>query len=202
MNIVLGNEIFSDGTNYGGQTIVGLQAGIATNATSVVGGLDPATFSFWRNNYITSCGSFAANGVNGTTQDLWLTLFNNCTDGMIERPSNILCSQDVFEYYTRTNTQLVRYIRESGNQSSGDLTLQGLDYHGIPVVWDRQCPSGTAYFINKNHAHFMVDPRFKFEWTDPLSYPNQMMYTRLVGLRLCMVYKSRMFQGVSTGWSA
>lgn len=202
MNLQLGNEIFSDGTNYGGQTIVGLQAGIATDNTTVVGGLDPAVWPFWRNNFVKNCGSFAANGVNGTTQDVVLSLFNNCTDGSVERPTDIISDQSTWEFYNRTNVQQVRYVRADGDQSSGDLSIKGLEYQGIRWVWDRQCPAGTIYFLNRDKLGFMVDPRFKFEWTAPMSYPNQLMFTRIVGLRLVMIYKSRMFLGVSTGWTA
>lgn len=129
---------------------------------------------------------------------------NNCTDGMIDRPTDIISSQDVFEYYNRTNTQLVRYIREGGDQSSADLSIrpQGLEYQGIRWVWSRQCPAGTLYMLNRKYVHFMVDPRFKFEWTDPLTYPNQMMFTRLVGLRLFLCYKARMYHAVMNGWTA
>lgn len=204
MNLILANEIWSDGTNYGGLTIEGLAKGIPTNNTTSLGGLNPATQTFWRNNFQTSCGSFAANGVNGTVQDLVLTMFNNCTDGMIDRPTDIISSQDVFEYYNRTNTQLVRYIREGGDQSSADLTIrpQGLEYQGIRWVWSRQCPAGTLYMLNRNYVYFQFDPRFKFEWTNPLTYPNQFMFTRLVGLRLFLNYTARMYHAVMNGWTA
>ena len=204
-NLVLGNEIFSNGTNYGGNTIVGLGAGIATDNTTVVGGLDPATFPFWRNSYRTSCGSFAAYGVNGATADYVIQMFNNVTDGMFDKPSCIISDQATWEYYSKTNTNLTRYIRESGAGSKADLSFSdfmGLQYQNVPWYWDRQCPSGTLYFLNKNYCHFMVDPRYQFQWTDPLTYPNQLAYTRIVGTRMALVYKSRMFLGVMTGWTA
>ncbi len=202
MNMILGNEIFSDGTNYGGQTIVGLQTGIATNATTSVGGLDPASFPFWRNSYRTSCGSFIANGVKGSANDYVLNMFNSCTDGMYDRPTALLSDQATWEYYNNANTQEVRYIRGGGAGGTADMSFQALEYQGMKWYWDRQCPAGTIYFLNSNYVHFMTDPRFTFEWTSPLSYPNQLAYTRIVGLRLALVYKSRMFLGVTTGWSA
>lgn len=200
MNLLLGNEIYSDGTNYGGQTITGLAAGIAQNTTAV-GGLDPNSYEWWKTN-ITNAGAWSTDGINGSTQDLFLTTYNNCTDGAAEHPTDILCSQDLYERYVRTSTQLVRYVREGDGQSSSDLTIKGLDYHGIPMQWDRQFTTPTsnigAYFLNRSYVHFLVDPRFKFEWTAPLSYPNQWMFNRIVGLRLALVYKVRMFNGLIT----
>lgn len=75
-NLIINQEIYSNGTNYGGNTIDGLGKAIPTNATTVLGGLDPATFTFWRNNYRTSAGSFASNGVNGATTDYVITMFS------------------------------------------------------------------------------------------------------------------------------
>jgi hypothetical protein len=95
-DLIIGNEIFSDGTNFGGKSFTGLAAAISTTPTSgTVGGLDPATWPFWQNNAATSFGSFAANGPNGTT-DAWITTWNNCTDGDI-KPSFTISAQNVWE---------------------------------------------------------------------------------------------------------
>lgn len=95
-DLTIGNEIFSDGTNFGGKSFIGLAAAISTTPTvGVVGGLDPATWPFWQNNAATGFGSFAANGPNGTT-DSWITNWNNCTDGDI-MPDFTISAQAVWE---------------------------------------------------------------------------------------------------------
>jgi hypothetical protein len=74
---LVGSEIYSDGTSFGGNTFIGLAAGISTTptvdpASGAVGGVSAVTYSWWRNNATISAGSFAANGVKGSSQDLCL----------------------------------------------------------------------------------------------------------------------------------
>jgi hypothetical protein len=87
------------------------------------------TYSWWRNNATTSAGSFAANGVKGSSQDLVLSLYNVCTDGAMDRPSAILSAQNVFEYYNQTLLSTVRYVDPL---KKGDLSFGGLYYQDMP----------------------------------------------------------------------
>jgi hypothetical protein len=73
---------------------------------------------------------------------------------------------------------------------------------GRPWYWDRQCPTGRAYFIRTSDTHMVVDPRFLFEWTGPLTYPDQLAFTRLCGVRFFMRTNRRMFQAVVDGITA
>jgi hypothetical protein len=144
-----GSEIYSDGTSFGGNTFQGLAAGISTTPTAdpasgAVGGVS-ATYPWWRNNATTSAGSFAAHGVKGSTDDLVIAMFNNCTDGMMDRPTAILSAQDVFQFYNQTLLSTVRYVDPL---KKGDLSFGGLYYQDMPWYWDRQCPSGRMYFVN------------------------------------------------------
>ena len=206
METVLGNEYFSDGTNYQGNTIIGLAAGVSTTptvdpASGPVGGIPAATFSWWQNGAVTSAGSFAANGVKGTSTDVVLNTFNNCTDGMLRRPDHIVSAQDVWQFYNQTLLGTVRYL-DPLTTKKGDLSWMSLQYQGIPWVWDRQCPAGRMYFLQRDSVHTKVDPRMKFRWSKPLTYPNQWAYTRLVGLRLVQCYFSRQFTAVIDGFTA
>jgi len=100
---LIGSEIYSDGTSFGGNTIIGLAAAVSTTpavdpASGPVGGITAADHVWWQNNAITNCGSWAANGTNGSVQDLVITGYNNSTDGEFDRPSAALCAQNVFEF--------------------------------------------------------------------------------------------------------
>jgi len=130
MNLIIGNEIFGDGTNYGGKTIIGLAAAISTtptvNATAGnVGSIDATVFKWWQNNAVTSFGSFAAHGVNGTSDDLVLRTWNNCTDGP-RTPTTILSDQATFEYYNKTLLAPVRFVDQVGG--TADLSFKKLAY--------------------------------------------------------------------------
>ena len=69
-------------------------------------------------------------------------------------------------------------------------------------IGDRQCPAGRAYLLRTDDTHFMVDPRFLFKWTGDLTYPDQMAFTRLCGLRFFLKTQRRMFEAVYDGVTA
>jgi len=201
---VVGSEIYSDGTSFGGNTFQGLAAGISTTplvdpASGPVEGVPVATNPWWQNNATTGAGSFAAHGVRGTTDDLVFNMFLNCTDGSYDRPTAILSSQDVFEFY---NAALLQIARQIDPYKVGDLSFSALEYQGMPWFQDRQCPSGRMYFINTRHVHFYVDPAMMFTWSDKRTWPDQLLDIRLVTLKLTLVFKSRMFLGVIDGFTA
>ena len=104
--------------------------------------------------------------------------------------------------YQKTCNVPVRFVRPGGQGSSADPTWEALEYMGRPWYWDRQCPTGRAYFLRNDDTYFMVDPRFVFKWTGDLTYPDQMAFTRLCGLRFFLKTDRRMFQAVVDGITA
>lgn len=201
-DLVIGNEIFSDGSNFGGKSFQGLAAAfnIAPLTQGTFAGLDPNTWGFWQNNYAAGFGSFAANGPNGTT-DAWITVWNNCTDGT-KSPAYIMSAQNVFEWYHKTCNQPIRFVRAGGQGDKGDVTWATLEYMGKPWYWDRQCPAGRAYFVPKEDFHMVVDPRMLWDWTPNMSAPDQLTFTRICTIRMFARTKRRMFGAVIDGITA
>ena len=105
------------------------------------------------------------------------------------------------DYHKTTNTP-VRFVRPGNAGDVADLTWESLEYMGRPWYWDRQCPAGRAYFLRLDDTHFVVDPRYLFEWTAPLTYPDQLAFTRICGLRFFLRTQRRMFQCVIDGITA
>ena len=203
MRNLIGSEIYSDGTNFGGNTIIGLAAGVSTTPTAnpssgAVGGLD-ATLTFWRNNATTSCGSFAANGVNGTANDYVLQSWHNCSDGS-QTPDFSISDQATFEYYNKTLTNVA--IFNDPNHGMGDMTFGTLRYMGKPWYWDRQCPSGRLYQLARQYHKVWCDSQMFFKWSEDRTWPNQLVHVRLLTLRLALVHSARMFSAVLDGWTA
>jgi len=131
---LVGSECYSDGTSFGGNTFTGLAAAISTTptvdpASGAVGGQTAVTNSWWRNNSLTTAGSFAAHGVKGSTDDLCEQTYNNCTDGSMEHPTAILSDQGCFEGYNQTLLSTVRYVDPL---ATGDLSFSALKYKNIP----------------------------------------------------------------------
>ena len=104
--------------------------------------------------------------------------------------------------YHKTCNTPVRFVRPGGMGDYADITWESLEYMGRPWYWDRQIPAGRAYFIRKDDSHMVVDPRFLFEWTGPLTYPDQLAFTRLCGVRFFFRHERRMFEAVIDGITA
>lgn len=217
MTTDLGTALYGDGSGFGPGNLVpvGLGGILSTTPTvdlspKPVGGLSSSNV-WWRNNAVTSAGSFAANGVKGTSQDLVWSTMNLCTDGAVKRPRVILSASDVAGYYNQTNLGIARYVNV--NSGKGDLSFQGeannsgqfirgLYYEGIPWIWDRQCPAGRFYMLDPEDMFVMTDPSMFFEWTEPLQWPNQLAFGKIVSLRISVVAVARMFGAVLDGWTA
>ena len=163
---------------------------VSANGSSyhTIGSGDPGIFN------VLDYGAVA----DGVTDNL--TAFNNATDGMTDSPNVILSDQATLEYYNRTLLSTTRYL--DAQSKTGDLSFRALEYQGIKWYWDRQCPSGRLYGLNTNYIHFVTDPAMLFDWSEPLTYPNQMAFTRLCGTRILLRCTSRMFHFVTDCWTA
>lgn len=199
----LGALIYGDGTSFNNLAYQGLAAGISTTPTAdpasgPVGGVPVASNPWWQNQATVSCGSFATNGVRGTAQDLVFNMFLNCSDGA-DRPNFMLSGQDVFEFY---NAALLQIARQIDPYKVGDLSFSALEYQGMGWIQDRQCPAGRIYTGNTRYVHFFYDPAVFFKWSEKRTWPDQLLDIRILSLRLAMVWRSRMFLGVTDGWVA
>ncbi len=123
------------------------------------------------------------------------------SSGVLSIPQDDSTSSNRSDYH-KTNNVPVRFVRPGGQGGSADITWESLEYMGRPWYWDRQCPAGRAYFIRVDDTHMVVDPRYLFEWTGPLTYPDQLAFSRICGLRFFMRTNRRMFQCVIDGITA
>jgi hypothetical protein len=156
---LVNSEIYSDGTSFGGNTFQGLAAGVSTTPTvdpssGAIGGVSVTTYPWFQNNATTSCGSFAANGVKGSSTDKVIAGFDVATDGEMDRPTAILSDQLTFELYNQTLLSTVRYINPT---AKADLTFGGLYYQDMPWYWDRNCPSGRMYILDDGATEDLVN---------------------------------------------
>jgi len=108
-------------------------------------------------------------------------------------------SREITDCYNRSLLQTVRYVDPL---KKGDLSFGGLYYQDMPLYWDRQCPSGRLYFLNSKYTYITTDPMMMFRWTEPRTWPNQVVDVRLLLLRLAQITTSRMFLTVLDGWTA
>jgi hypothetical protein len=135
----------------------GLATLIANDPTTgTVGGIDSATYTYWRNN--TNTG-ITANAVITEMEQTWKDCMRY--GGML--PDFIVCGQAFYEnYVAQATTAIQRHLAVQGKGGAAiDPSVQAVNFHGIPLVWDptfealdtllsTTTQTKTCYFLNSN----------------------------------------------------
>jgi hypothetical protein len=147
----LSSGMYSDGTGSSGKQIGGLQLLVADAPTSgVVGGINRATYSFWRNQkyQATSDGGSAASATN--IQKYMNSLFLATKRGMDET-NFIVMDTNYYQFYWAS----LQSIQRIASSEMADAGFKALQYRGIDVVPDGGigggCPANHAYFLNLDY---------------------------------------------------
>ena len=140
--------IYSDGTGSGSKQITGLQAQVADDPTTgTVGGINRATWSFWRNQYYSNA-TMSSSVIQGYMQNLWIS----CCRGA-DKPDLITADSYMYEYFWDALSALQRITTADGTGQQGWSTLKFLN---ADVIYDGDSghPSYTMYFLNTDYLYF------------------------------------------------
>lgn len=139
----LSSAMFGDGTGNGGLDINGLKNLIPdVPTTGITGGINAATFSFWRSKTATDGGS-AYSTLRASMRDM----YNNCSDGYSgQHPTTLVTDQTVFSGYEGLLIANERFT----DKATGDGGFKGeaLKFKGAKLAYDLSCPAETMYFLN------------------------------------------------------
>lgn len=129
----LNEELLLDGS-LSSKACPGLDHLISTTPTTgVVGGLDAATYNFWRNEANTA---LAANALIDGMEKSW----RECTRRGKMKPNFIVAGTDFCDAYRQQAGQTVnRQITAATLQKGGvalDASTTGLFFKGIEIIWD------------------------------------------------------------------
>lgn len=147
--------MFGDGTGNSGKDPDGLGNIVAVAPTTgVVGGINRATFSWWRNQMATMSGKSMASYL----QTYMLNMYNTCgliVNGERRFPDLIVTTQTVHESW---ESQLVELLRiPISDKKLADMGFGELMYKGAPMIWSPQCPTGYMYFLNTTTLSLVKD---------------------------------------------
>jgi len=147
MQLAINEMLHGDGTGNSSKDITGLGLLIEDGtAWSQVGGIDSNAYSFWRNTWAGTVGSFAANGV-----DTLRNLVNSASRGK-DKIKLLLTTQAIYEAYEKTIPQ----ESVTRNNKLADAGFQNIEFKGIPIVFDEDMPSGEILGINTEYLKFRV----------------------------------------------
>lgn len=143
-----------------------------TPATGVVGGINGAVDTWWRNVAVNVGGAFATLGLPGLRDARGQV---NRGSGM-NRSTFLLTDQDGYDAYEALAQPLQRYHGPLGKQLA-DAGFQTLEWAGAPIAWDAEVPAGYWYMINFDDFKFRVDSRYNFSIGKPSQLDEQFVIT-------------------------
>jgi hypothetical protein len=144
---LLAGGLYSDGTAAAGKQIEGLNKALPlAPATGVYGGIDPATWTFWRNQVQNSADTTT---LLADMNLLWSKLVRGA-----DRPDLIVMDGVVWGAYVAALQANQRFTQAS----TGEFGFPTLKYMDCDVVLDGGiggfCPTGTAFFLNTKYLHY------------------------------------------------
>jgi hypothetical protein len=154
MSNLVAAGLYSDGTGYAGKQITGLKAQVATApVTGVVGGIDRATWVFWRNQVFQCTTTGGAAATNTNIQGYMNTLWAKLVRGQ-DRPDLILVDNAYWGIYMQS-LQAIQRFTSSTDAQLGFVSIKFMD---ADVVLDGGIggfmPTKTMYFLNTKYIFF------------------------------------------------
>jgi hypothetical protein len=157
-------DSYSNGTASGGKQIGGLQLLVADDPTTgTVGGINRATWSFWRNQKFqtTSDGGSAASAAN--IQRFMNSLYFKLVRGT-DRPDLILADTNYYGFYLNS-LQAIQRITSDEMASAGFTSLKYMDADvvldgfgagaaGVAASSAGGCPTNHMYMLNTKYIHW------------------------------------------------
>lgn len=142
--------IFSDGTGSSGKQIDGLKAIVADSpSTGIVGGINAANYTFWRN-YASSAATSDGNIISRMN-----TAYNTISRGN-EHPDIIVADLTMFGYFESALQVNQRFT----DAKTADAGFTNYKYKGAVVVLDDATGISTThnrmYFLNTDYLFFDV----------------------------------------------
>lgn len=136
-------------------------------AAGTVGGIDQATYTWWKNNTSTSIAA-DTNLVAGTNQ--MEVMWRACMRYGGSIPDKIVCGAGFYDALRKNSTTaILRQVNDGGLKKGGasmDAAVSDLYFHGIPVEWDPTLDAldtllstttrtDTCYFLNSKHINLV-----------------------------------------------
>ena len=161
--------LYSDGTGANGKQLTGIQSQVADDPTTgVVGGINRANFTFWRNQTSGSQAQvFSSTALlESEMRDMWI----ECTRGP-DHPDLIVCDKNAYNAFWASLTPIQR-VTESNEAVRG---FNSLKFVTADVVYDGDSgiPADHMYFLNTDYIFFRPHTETNFVPLDKRHSTNQ-----------------------------
>jgi hypothetical protein len=176
----------------------GIQVAISsTPTTGTVGGINRATFSFWRNQQNSGAQSVTA---FDNLRSSWTSIYNLCSLGGVKNtPRWVQTTRTVMQGYEQILVA-IEQIAEAKMKDDADIAFKNemLKFKGAKVFFDEDAVAGEARFYNNTNLKI---PYLKNGWMKaepPRSPHNQLTTVNLISTFCSMATNASRHLGVST----
>ena len=181
--------IYGDGTVA--KSFAGLKAFVTNDGTGTVGGIDAATWTFWKNQFQTATrttGTLLYADLKAAMNALWLKLVRGT-----EHPDLVVVDGEVYSTYESGLQEQQRYA----DAKLGALGFETLKYKSASLVFDGAATGITGgYFLNTKYMKFEVYSGRNFEKLDlPDSSTDMDAITNHIGFMGGLSMSNRSMQG-------
>jgi hypothetical protein len=195
---LIATGVYSDGTGSNGKQITGLQAMVvASPSTGIVGGIDRATWSFWRNQTFDFSSDLGVSASASNIQTGFNQLYAK-TSRSSDVVDLILLDNNFWGFFMSSIQNIQRF---NGSSKMADLGFVASKYMNADVVLDGgiggNIPTNTGYFLNSKYLFFRphTDRNFVAIGDERMS-TNQDAIVRLIGWAGNMTASGLQFQGI------
>jgi hypothetical protein len=149
----ISGDIYLDGTGNSGKNLTGLGLAVPdAPSTGTYGGINRATFSFWRSQKysgVTDGGSaVSASNIQAYMDALAVQLIRGT-----DKPDLIVCDNNYYKLYLQS-LQSIQRITDGGNSSAG-AGFASLKYYGAGMASDVVLDGGIGNAATANHMWFL-----------------------------------------------
>jgi hypothetical protein len=193
--------IYSDGTGNGGKDIVGLAAAISTSPSSgTYGGINRATWNFWRNIAFDATTDGGAAATSANIQSYMNRVAVQLVRGT-DRPDMIAADNNYYRLYLES----LQAIQRIGSTDTGGSGFTSLKYFGAGFNCDvfldggigGNAPTNRMYFINTKYLKYRPHrDRNMVPIGGDRQSVNQDAIVRLIGWAGALTGSGMQFQGV------
>jgi hypothetical protein len=157
MMLEINRQLQANGTGNGGKDITGLGLAVENASTgfSTYGGINAATFTYWRNQFIANAIITEASPPHNAYMNALRTLYNSCSRGKV-KPTVIISDQYLFEKYEASLVPNERFM----DMRLGDAGFLNLMFKATPWVFDDDMPNASLTALSDDHELVMLNADF------------------------------------------
>lgn len=145
----IGGDIYLDGTGNSGKNITGLAAAVPDAPTSgTYGGIDRATWAFWRSGVVSASPDVSASNIQGYMDELAVSLIRGT-----DKPDLIVADANFYRFYLQS-LQAIQRISDGGSSAAG-AGFASLKYYGAGMASDVVLDGGIGGAATADHMWFL-----------------------------------------------